>query len=155
MEREEQIEKRLTALALKKSIDPDELIQSWYLEVLQGKSQKQTLDQFLIDYLRKTQGRSDLKSRDQRVAFNNAKSENSDGTQVQIPSGNEIFNQAGCAYDYKKFVSLLPLMERASLILTDIGFEQKEIGFILGVSAPRISQFLKNAHTQLEVLRDS
>lgn len=114
-----------------------ELLKNW----IEGRGQKQTLDQFIIDYLRKSNGRKGTRKR----AYGLSSESYSDeicAHQISIYGNNEL------SVDNRRLINEIIATthhwKRAILILnTQYGYEQAEIGYFFGVSESRVCQWIK------------
>jgi RNA polymerase sigma factor (sigma-70 family) len=129
----------------------DDLAQEVLLSFVEGRGRHQTIDQAVIDAIRRTFGDSrsdhhqlrracDWKGLTPRVLEIHGKSE----------------SDRGCEIGFERIVSLLGGPDRAIIKLRyQWGFREREIGDLFGLTESRISQRLKDIQTRLHwVLAD-
>lgn len=145
------IEKRLRIVARKYGFEPDDFVQQWHLNILEGKSKKQTLDQFAIDQLRKKIGRFDSPNQEVRQNLHSAFS-------LTDPENKNIDIAIDCrttAFDMAQILDSLYFEERAVLCFVILGYNVSEISIMLGVSPGTIGKYLKKAQNKARDIYDN
>lgn len=114
----------------------EDFAQEYVLGVLEGKNRHQTIEQFVIDVLRKRSGRKGTSGYDQRLALVSAR--NIEDIQVSDRRAPQDNLDARIHSDRMR-----SFVKQREWHLYSEGYSLKEIGELTGVSQSRISQKLK------------
>jgi|GEM_PF-4976727 len=122
--------------------DTDDCTQEYCLYMLEGKAQHQTIDQFVIDYLRRTRGDKRVRSHTQRQNFENA---DSIGTGAYEPAhhgymGSYLETRIDCIGSLRSITNRTD--REMSQLFYHYGYNEAEIADHYKVSISRVCQRL-------------
>jgi len=128
------------------SIEATDLTQEYFLRKLEGKSRSQSIENFVIDYLRKYSGRKGTASYDTRKSLLFGDTEQIENIRTELSSTN-------CDHEYTDHNSKFRRYVKNERIihLLDMGYSKKEISIELNISSSRVSQLVKKIKFRYEI----